>query len=82
MDSAVSYRVSKTKVNRAEMCYILHFCYDKGENAETVNANHDPNIVTAIYRQLWFRAFHSGNVDVKDAPRIGTPFAENVDNMR
>lgn len=82
MDSFVSYHVLKTKVNRAEIRYILHFCCDKGENAETVNADYDPNIVIAIYRQFWFRPFHSDNVDVKGAPRIGTPFVENVDNMR
>ncbi|GFU55380.1 histone-lysine N-methyltransferase SETMAR [Trichonephila clavipes] len=36
------------------------------------------NIVSANYVQFWFRRFHSGNLDVKDAPHTGRPVVENL----
>ncbi|GFX55563.1 histone-lysine N-methyltransferase SETMAR [Trichonephila clavipes] len=39
------------------------------------------NTVTANYVQFWFRRFHSGIFDVKDAPCTGRLVVENVDKI-
>ncbi|GFV48552.1 histone-lysine N-methyltransferase SETMAR [Trichonephila clavipes] len=60
------------------------FFFDKGENAsqaEIAHVTYGVNTVTANYVQFWFRRFHSGIFDVKDVPRIGKPFVENVDKI-
>ncbi|GFX63851.1 histone-lysine N-methyltransferase SETMAR [Trichonephila clavipes] len=61
------------------------FIFDKGENAsqvaEILNGVYDADTLTANYLQFWFRRFHSGIFDVKDAPRTGRPVNENVDKI-
>ncbi|GFX56742.1 histone-lysine N-methyltransferase SETMAR [Trichonephila clavipes] len=49
--------------------------------AEIVNGVYDADTVTANYVQFWFRRFHSGILDVKDAPGIDRPVVENVDKI-
>ncbi|GFU35699.1 histone-lysine N-methyltransferase SETMAR [Trichonephila clavipes] len=65
--------------------YILQFFFDKDEKvsqaAEIVNSIYGAHTVTANYVKFWFRPFHSGIFDVKNAPHIGSPVVENVDKM-
>lgn len=35
-----------------------------------------------INMQFWFCRFHTGIFDIKDAPRRGSPVAENFDKIR
>ncbi|GFX66667.1 histone-lysine N-methyltransferase SETMAR [Trichonephila clavipes] len=55
----------------------------QGKNAsqavEIVNGVYGTDTVTANYVQFWFCRFRSGIFDVKDVPRTGRPFDENVD---
>ncbi|GFW54525.1 histone-lysine N-methyltransferase SETMAR [Trichonephila clavipes] len=55
----------------------------QGENAiqalEIVNGVYGADTVTANYMEFWFRRFHYGIFDVKDAPRAGMPVVENID---
>ncbi|GFV69529.1 histone-lysine N-methyltransferase SETMAR [Trichonephila clavipes] len=67
----------KMEVNKEKIRYILQFFFDKGENAsqaaEIVNGFYGADTVTANYVQFKFRRFRSGNFDVKDALRTGSP---------
>ncbi|GFT06060.1 histone-lysine N-methyltransferase SETMAR [Trichonephila clavipes] len=47
--------------------------------AEIVNGVYGTDTETANYVQFWFCQFQLGIFDVKDAPRTGMPFVENVD---
>ncbi|GFT58606.1 guanine nucleotide-binding protein G(o) subunit alpha [Trichonephila clavipes] len=49
--------------------------------AEIANGVYGADTATANYVQFWFRRFRSGIFDVKDAPRTGRPFVENVDKI-
>ncbi|GFS86113.1 histone-lysine N-methyltransferase SETMAR [Trichonephila clavipes] len=73
------------KVNKEKIRYILQFFFDKSKNAgqvaEIVHGVYGADTVTANYVQFWFRRFHSGIFDVKDAPRTGRPVLENVDKI-
>ncbi|GFV03508.1 histone-lysine N-methyltransferase SETMAR [Trichonephila clavipes] len=42
---------------------------------------YDADTVTANYVQFWFRRFHSGIFDVKDASLTGRPTVENFDKI-
>ena len=71
--------------SKEKIRYILQFLFDKGENAsqaaENTNSVYGPDTVTANHAQFWFRRFHSGNFDVKNAPRCGRPIVENIDKI-
>ncbi|GFV36850.1 histone-lysine N-methyltransferase SETMAR [Trichonephila clavipes] len=73
------------EVNKEKIRYMLQFFFDKGENvsqlAEIANGVYGADTVTVNYVQFWFRRFHSGIFDVKDAPRTGRPVVENVDKI-
>ncbi|GFT80495.1 histone-lysine N-methyltransferase SETMAR [Trichonephila clavipes] len=73
------------EANKEKIWYILQFFFDKGENAsqaaEIGNGVYGANTVTANYVQFWFRQFHSGIFDVKDAPHTGRPVVDNVDKI-
>ncbi|GFV50410.1 histone-lysine N-methyltransferase SETMAR [Trichonephila clavipes] len=73
------------EVNKEKIRYILQFFFDKGENgsqvAEIVKGAYGADTVTANCVQFWFRRFHSGIFDVKDAPRTDRPVVENVDKI-
>ncbi|GFX30586.1 histone-lysine N-methyltransferase SETMAR [Trichonephila clavipes] len=73
------------EVNKEKIRYILQFFFDKGENVsqvpEIVHGVYGADAVKANYVQFWFRQFHSGIFDVKDAPRTGRPVVENVDKI-
>ncbi|GFU42526.1 histone-lysine N-methyltransferase SETMAR [Trichonephila clavipes] len=59
------------EVNKEKIRYILHFFFDKGENAkqatEIVNGAYGADTVTANYVQFWFRRFRSRIFGVKVA---------------
>jgi len=71
--------------NKEKIRHILQFFFDKGENAsqaaENVNSVYGPDTVTVNIAQFWFSRFHSGNFNIKDAPRSGRPIVENVDKI-
>ncbi|XP_011050533.1 PREDICTED: histone-lysine N-methyltransferase SETMAR-like [Acromyrmex echinatior] len=71
--------------SKKKIRHILQFFFDKGENAsqaaENVNSVYGPDTVTTNHAQFWFRRFRSGNFDVKDALRSGSPIVENVDKI-
>ncbi|GFV22824.1 histone-lysine N-methyltransferase SETMAR [Trichonephila clavipes] len=73
------------EVNKEKIWFFLQFFFDKNENAsqvaEIANGVYGVNIVTANYVQFWFRRFHSGIFDVKDAPLTGRPVVENADKI-
>ncbi|GFY19854.1 histone-lysine N-methyltransferase SETMAR [Trichonephila clavipes] len=81
----VSYRVLKLEVNKEKIRFFLQFLFDKGENASQADAIaygvYGADTVIANYMQFWFRRFHSGIFYVKDAPRTGKPFVENVEKI-
>ncbi|GFX22397.1 histone-lysine N-methyltransferase SETMAR-like [Trichonephila clavipes] len=62
-DRVVSYRVLKMEVNKEKIRYILHFFFDKDENAshvaEIANGVYGAGTVTANYVQSRFRRFCS-----------------------
>ena len=74
------------EVNKEKNRYILHFFFEKDENAsqtaEIVNDVFGPDTVTANYMQFCFRRFLSGIFDVKDAPCTGRPVVKNVDRIK
>ncbi|GFT93889.1 histone-lysine N-methyltransferase SETMAR [Trichonephila clavipes] len=51
------------------------------QTAEIVNGVYGVDTVTANKVQFWFRRFHSGIFDIKDASRTGRPVVENVDKI-
>ena len=59
--------------NNEEIRYILIFLYKKGKNATQVYG--DDAVSVRVAR------FHSGNFDVKDAPRSDRPIVEKVDEI-
>ncbi|GFW33237.1 histone-lysine N-methyltransferase SETMAR [Trichonephila clavipes] len=73
------------EVNKERIRFFLQFFLDKGEKAsqvaEIANGVYGADTVTANYVQVWFRQFHSGIFDVKDAPRTDRPVVENVDKI-
>ncbi|GFU24751.1 histone-lysine N-methyltransferase SETMAR [Trichonephila clavipes] len=75
----------KMEVSKEKIRFILQFFFDKGENArhvaEIANDVYSADTVTVNHVQFWFRRFHSGIFDVKDAPRTGRPIVENVDKI-
>ncbi|GFX20661.1 histone-lysine N-methyltransferase SETMAR [Trichonephila clavipes] len=75
------------EVNKEKIQFFLQFFFDKSEHASQVakiaSGVYSAETVTANYNyvQFWFRRFHSGIFDVKDAPHTGRPNIENVDKM-
>ncbi|PRD20084.1 UNVERIFIED_CONTAM: Histone-lysine N-methyltransferase SETMAR [Trichonephila clavipes] len=52
------------EVIKEKSWYILHFLFDKGENAKQTNEIvNGADTVTANYLQFWFRRFRSGIFD-------------------
>ncbi|GFY19165.1 histone-lysine N-methyltransferase SETMAR [Trichonephila clavipes] len=73
------------EVNKEKFWYILQIFFDKGKNArqaaEIVNGVYSADTVTVNFVQFWFRRFHSGLFNVKDAPRTGRLVIENVNKI-
>ncbi|GFU62874.1 histone-lysine N-methyltransferase SETMAR [Trichonephila clavipes] len=73
------------EVNKKKNRFFLQFFFGKGKNssqvAEFANGVYGAHTVTANYVKFWFRRFRSGIFNVKDAPRTGRPFVENVDRI-
>ncbi|GFX06511.1 histone-lysine N-methyltransferase SETMAR [Trichonephila clavipes] len=51
------------------------------QKAEIVNGVYGADTVTGNWVQFWFRRFHSGIFDVKDASRTGKTVVENADKI-
>ncbi|GFV34760.1 histone-lysine N-methyltransferase SETMAR [Trichonephila clavipes] len=73
------------EINKEKIRHILQFFFDTGENvnqaAEIVNDVYGADTVNANHLQFWFRRFHSGIFDAKNAPRTGRPVVVNVDKI-
>ncbi|GFW84405.1 histone-lysine N-methyltransferase SETMAR [Trichonephila clavipes] len=73
------------EVNKEKIRYILHFFFDKGENASQAakigNGAYGADTVTTYYVQFRFHRFRSGIFYVKVAPHTGRPAIKNVNKI-
>ena len=67
-------------------CHILLYYLRKGKNAEQARKKlydvFDEKSLTERQGQNWFARFRSGDFDLKDAPRSGSPTEVDDDKMK
>ncbi|KZC04196.1 Histone-lysine N-methyltransferase SETMAR, partial [Dufourea novaeangliae] len=64
--------------------FLFYYCKDKNEVQATTTlcVVYEENVSTERQCQNWFSKFHSGNFDVKDAPRYGRSVQADKDEIK